>query len=39
MENDDWEMTVSEKLRLKVVINGRPLFSFGNNGDERTGCY
>ena len=27
------------KSRLKFVINGTPLFSFYNNGDENTGHY
>ena len=36
-ENDNLEMTVSENSRLKVVINGRSLLSFRNNGDEKTG--
>ena len=36
MENDDCEMMVSEKSWLKVVINGRSLFSSWNNEDEST---
>ena len=36
-ENDNLEMTVSEKSRLKVVINGWSLLSFQNNGVEKIG--
>ena len=36
-ENDDCEMTVSEKSRMNVVMDGRSLFDFRNNEDERTG--
>ena len=35
-ESDGLEMTMSEKSRSEAVNNGRPLFSFGNNGDEKT---
>ena len=35
-ENDGLEMTMSEKSRSGPVNNGRPLFSFGNNGDKKT---
>ena len=35
-ESNNLEMTMSEKSRSEIVTNGRPLFSFGNNSDEKT---
>ena len=35
-ENNDLEMTMSEKSRSEVFTSGRPLFSFVNNGDKKT---
>ena len=37
-ESNDLEMTMSEKSRSEVATNGQPLFSFGNNADEKTDC-
>ena len=34
-ESDGLEMTMSEKWRFEAVNNGRPLFTFGNSGDEK----
>ena len=36
MKSDGLEMKISEKWRSKTVNNGRPLFNFENNGDEKT---
>ena len=36
MESDGLEMTMSEKSRSETVNNGWQLFSFKNNGDEKT---
>ena len=35
-ESDGLEITMSEKSRSEAVKNGRPLFSFGNNGVKKT---
>ena len=35
-ESDGLEMTMSEKWQSEAVNNGQPLFTFGNNGDEKT---
>ena len=35
-KSDGLEMTMLEKWRSEAVNNGQPLFTFGNNGDEKT---
>ena len=37
MENNDWEITVSETNGRKPIINGRPLFSLRNKVPESSG--
>ena len=37
MENNDWEITVSETNGQKPIINGRTLFSLRNNVPESSG--